>query len=260
MAMVGSPPPPKRDDDNIARVRFPSEAARNADARRRSKQTAGVPLAQIIKPRLKDIPELIVHHRPQSPAAECFRQLSRMLDASRPQAPQAVVVTSAGDGEGKSFVALNLALAYAARGEGRVMLLEANLRRPSVAQRIAPQPKLGLAELLAGGTDMTHVLFESANSPLHLLPAGDPCVDPLELLGTDRFERLIGVLRGRFQRIVIDTPPIIPFTDADLVARSSDGVLVVARAGQTRRGVLAQAISSVTSAPVLGTLLNELGG
>jgi len=256
--MMSSPPPSKRDGDNIARMRLPGEAAEQAAARRRSQLTAGVPLTKIIKPRLKDVPELVVHHKPRSRAARCFRQLCERLDAVEP-APQTVVLTSAGDDEGKSFVALNLALAYAVERDGDVLLLDADLRRPSIGGRIAPEPKLGLAELLAGGTDLTHVLLESSNSPLHVLPAGEPCADPLELLVTDRFERLLLVLKERFRRIVIDTPPIVPFTDADLVARFADGVLVVARAGHTRRGPLSQAIASVTSAPVLGTLLNDIG-
>jgi len=255
---MSSTPPSGRNGDNIARVRFPGEAARIADARRRTRQTDGVPLAKIIKPRLKDTPELVVRHRPASSAAKRFEGLRDTLDAIKPT-PQVVVVTSSADGEGKSFVAANLALAYAADDGGDVLLLDANLRRPSIGGWIAPKPKLGLAELLAGGTDLTHVLLEASNSRLCVLPAGEPCADPLELLASDRFERLIGVLRERYARVVVDTPPIVPFTDADLVACLADGVLIVARAGRTRRVLLSQAIHAVISAPVLGTVLNDLG-
>ena len=89
------------------------------------------------------------------------------------------MVTSAGPAEGKSFVAMNLALAFAAEREGDVLLLDADLRRPSIARWIAPAPKVGLAELLAGRTEFMHALLELGNCPLHVLPAGEPPGDPL---------------------------------------------------------------------------------
>lgn len=250
--------PPRPDGGGMRRVKFSGEAAEDSDKRRRGKVTAGVPLAKIIKPRLVNAVELVVQRRSRSAAADRIRQLRARLDDLRPEAPQTIVVTSAGPEEGKSFVAMNLALAFAAEGQGDVLLLDADLRQPSVGQWIKPAPKVGLAELLAGQTDLAHALLELGNWPLHVLPAGEPAGDPLELLVSDAFEELADLMRKSYRRIVIDTPAIVPFTDADLVARFSDGVLVVARMGVTRRGPLLQAITSVTSAPVLGTLLNDV--
>jgi capsular exopolysaccharide synthesis family protein len=250
--------PTKPGGGNMRRVRFSGEAAEDGDRRRRDKLTAGVPLAKIVKPRVINAAELVVQKRSLSPAAGRIRQLRALLDDLQPEAPQTIVVTSAGPGEGKSFVAMNLALAFAAESEGDVLMLDADMRQPSVGQWIEPAPKVGLAELLAGRTDLAHALLELGNSPLHVLPAGAPAGDPLELLVSDAFEELADLMRKSYGRIVIDTPAIVPFTDADLVARFSDGVLVVARLGLTRRGPLMQAISSVTSAPVLGTLLNDV--
>jgi Mrp family chromosome partitioning ATPase len=154
-------------------------------------------------------------------------------------------------------VALNLALALAGRTGGGVLLLEGDLRRPSVGRRITPPPEFGLAELLAGQTDLTHVLLELADGPLHVLPAGRPPSDPAGLLVSDALADLMAQLTDRYARIVIDTPPVVPYTDADLLARFGDGALVVARAGLTRRGGLLRAIASVRSVPVLGVLLND---
>jgi capsular exopolysaccharide synthesis family protein len=248
----------KPDGDGIRRIKFAGEAAEDSDKHRRGKVTAGVPLAKIIKPRLVNAVEIVVQGRSPSAAASRIRQLRARLDDLQPEAPQTIVLTSAGSAEGKSFVAMNLALAFAAEREGAVLLLDADLRRPSIGRWITPAPKVGLAELLAGRTDLEHALLELGNCPLHVLPAGEPPVDPLELLVSDALEELTVLLRRDYRRIVIDTPAIVPFTDADLVARFSDGVLIVARLGLTRRGPLMQAIASVTSAPVLGTLLNDV--
>jgi capsular exopolysaccharide synthesis family protein len=248
----------KPDRDGLRHIKFGGEVADDSDKRRRGKVTAGVPLAKIIKPRLVKAAELVVRGRSPSAAASRIRELRARLDDLQPDAPQTIVVTSAGSAEGKSFVAMNLALAFAAEREDAVLLLDADLRRPSIGQWIAPTPKVGLAELLAGRTELAHALLELGNCPLHVLPAGEPPGDPLELLVSDALEELTVLLRSNYRRIVIDTPAIVPFTDADLVARFSDGVLVVARLGHTRRGPLMQAIASVTSAPVLGTLLNDV--
>jgi capsular exopolysaccharide synthesis family protein len=250
--------PTKRDSDGMRRVKFSGEAAEDRDKHREGKVTAGVPLAKIIRPRLVNAAELVVQGRSSSAAAGRIRQLRARLDDLRPEAPQTIVITSAGPAEGKSFVAINLALAFAAESDGDVLLLDADLRRPSVGRWITPAPKVGLAELLPGRTGLAHALLELGNWPLHVLPAGEPPGDPLDLLVADAFEQLMVRLKQSYRRIVIDTPAIVPFTDADLVARFSDGVLVVARLGLTRRGPLMQAISSVTSAPVLGALLNDI--
>lgn len=250
--------PTKPEGDAMRRVKFSGEAAEDGDEHRRGRVTAGVPLAKFIKPRLVSAAELVLQGRSSSAAAGRVRQLRARLDDLRPEAPRTIVVTSAGPAEGKTFVAMNLALAFAAERADDVLLLDADLRRPSVGQWIKPPPRVGLAELIAGQTEIAHALLELGNSPLHVLPAGKPPRDPLDPLVSDAFEELMVRLKKCYRRIVIDTPPIIPFTDADLVARFSDGVLVVARLGLTRRGPLMQAISSVTSAPVLGTLLNDV--
>ena len=115
----------------------------------------------------------------------------------------------------------------------------------------------GVLEAAEHRAELPHVLLRLRNSPLHVLPAGTVPADPLGALVSGRLEETITELRRRFHRIVIDTPPIVPFTDADLLARFADGALIVARAGSTRKGELLQAIASMTGAPVVGTLLND---
>lgn len=245
--------------NTLSRIRFPGKVHKEGpESLQEGKLTAGVPLAKLIKRKLAEAPELLMLSHPRSVGAEKFRRLKTLLCHGEGGTPQVIVVTSAAPGEGKSTVAANLALAFAADGEGTVLLLDADLRRPSVERWLSPTPKLGLSELLRGQTELDHVLLELENSSLKIVPAGTPAPDPVELLSSEGARALVAELRGRFRHIVVDTPPIVPFTDADVIGGASDGVLIVARAGLTRSAMLVQAVHSVTSTQVLGTVLNDV--
>ncbi len=222
------------------------------------KITEGVPLAKLIKRRLAADPELVMLSQSRSIAAEKFRRLKTILTNLRTPNAQAIVVTSAGPGEGKSLVSINLALAFAADGDGEVLLIDADLRRPAIGQWISPAPKLGLADLLSEQIELDHALLELENSPLRILPAGTPPDDPVELLGSDRARDLVGTLRKRFRRVIIDTPPSVPFTDADAIGAHCDGALLVVRARVARAASFIQVTESLTSTPILGIVLNDL--
>jgi receptor protein-tyrosine kinase/non-specific protein-tyrosine kinase len=243
----------------LSRVRFSGKASEPKPPQLEGgKLTAGVPLPKLIKRRLTSNPELVMLADHRSVTAERFRRLKTMLQHGADGGPQVIVVTSAAPSEGKSVVATNLALAFAGDHQGEVLLIDADLRRPTVERWLSPAPKLGFSELLLGQTEVDHVLLELENSPLRVIPAGTPPRDPVELLSAAMTGRLLETLRTRFQRIVIDTPPIVPFTDADAVGRYADGVLLVARSGSTRRAMLLQALASVTSTQLLGLVLNDV--
>lgn len=220
--------------------------------------TEGVPLVKLIKRSIHPDPALVMLGHGHSMAAEKIRRLKTILANAENGGPQVIVVTSPGPEEGKSLVSINLALAFAADTRGDVLLLDGDLRRPTIEHWISPKPRLGLSELLTEQTELEHTVLALENAPLRILPAGAPPDDPIKLLGSDRTRELIDELRKRFRRIIIDTPPSVPFADADAVAAFSDGVLLVARAGSTRRTSFVQAMESLTSAPVLGTVLNDL--
>lgn len=244
--------------NDIWHERFWGKRSDEALRRTDDKLTAGVPLPKLIKRRLIDAPEIVLLSRPRSLGAERFRRLRSQLRGGSEEGPQILVVTSASPSEGKSMVAMNLALAFAYEGQGDVLLVDADMRRPSIGDWLNPAPDVGLAELLMGRTELEHVVLQLENVPLSVLPAGAPQRDPGELLPTEFASSLFSGLRQRYRRIIIDTPPIVPFTDADVLARKSDGVVIVARAGATRRGLLRQAIASVNSTRVLGTVLNDV--
>jgi capsular exopolysaccharide synthesis family protein len=215
-------------------------------------------MARLIKRKIVEAPELVMLSKPRSVAAEQFRRLKTLIVNEHKDAAQVLLVTSAAPGEGKSMVSTNLALAFAADLQGEVLLLDADLRRPTLEHWLQPAPKLGVAEILQGQTELDHALLELENSSLRVLPAGVPPPDPVELLASDTAKTLVAALRQRFSRIVIDTPPIIPFTDADAIGRLCDGALIVVRSSSTRQSAYTQALAAVTSTRVLGSVLNDV--
>lgn len=219
--------------------------------------TVGVPLAKLIKRKLADVPEIVMVNKHRSIEAERFRRLKTTLLNEPEVVPQVIVVTSPSPAEGKSVLSINLALAFAADLQGEVLLIDADLRRPTIDGWLDPPPKLGLTELLRGETELEHTVLGLENSSLKVLPAGSLPHDPAELLSSETAKALVADLRKRYQRIIIDTPPIVPFTDADAVGAFSDGVLMVVRSGVTRRSSYLQALGSVTSTNVLGAVLND---
>jgi capsular exopolysaccharide synthesis family protein len=227
------------------------------DSAGRKKYTVGVPLPRLIPYRFSALPEIVMLRRPRSPAGTEFRRLAAELAAIEEGGPQVVVVTSPGAREGRSLVSVNLALAMAAESAQDVLLLNADFRGASIDGWIEPAPKVGLAEMLRGETGLEHVILDLQNAPLKVLPAGTPPGEPAALLAAGSGEALLRDLRGRFERIVIDTPPVEECNDADMVGGWSDGILMVVRAHRTRESSFLRALSSVTSGRIVGTVFND---
>jgi receptor protein-tyrosine kinase len=220
--------------------------------------SVGVPLARLIKRRLIESPEIVMLSQKRSVCAERFRRLRTLLVNQDDSPAQVIVVTSGMPEEGKSTVAINLALAFAAEKGERTLLIDCDLRRPAVGRWLRPEPRLGLAEVLTGQITIEHAILGLENSLLEVLPAGGPVDNPTELLSSEATGDVIEDLRKRFGRVIIDTPPIVPFTDADTVGSHTDGVVVVARANRTPRSLLREALSAITSTLVLGTVFNDV--
>ncbi|MDX1388077.1 MAG: CpsD/CapB family tyrosine-protein kinase [Acidobacteriota bacterium] len=219
---------------------------------------AGVPLSRVIPRKLSDAKDVVMLSQPHSVAAEKFRRLKTQLARDGESESQVILVTSAAPEEGKSFIALNIALAFAGEAARETLLIDADLRRPTIGGRLQPAPAIGLTEVLSGKTTVEHAIYSLKNNQLKILPAGEPTRESVELIASPSFKSLIASLRKRFWRVVIDTPPAVPFTDADALAENADGVLMVVRAGQTPRPQFEQATSLIKSAPILGVVLNDL--
>ena len=167
-----------------------------------------------------------------------------------------MVITSAGPGEGKTTTACNLAVALARSGV-RVCLVDADLRRPSVSRYMGLEGEIGLADVVVGTLDLDDALLSWGGTHLSVLPAGMRIPDPNSLLASERMARTLRALGDRFDVVVVDAPPLGPVTDAAILAQRTDGLVVVARHGRTRRQALSEVHRQIelARARVLGTVL-----
>ena len=138
----------------------------------------GVPLSKLIKCKLNVSSEFPLLHEPRSIAAEQFRRLRTVLAYRDSEDPQVIVVTSGIPGDGKSTIAINLALAYAAERDNPTLLLDTDLRRPTIGGKLHPSPQLGLREICAGDVDEEHAILVLENTPLQVLPAVGGTLEP----------------------------------------------------------------------------------
>jgi capsular exopolysaccharide synthesis family protein len=207
--------------------------------------------------RIRDAP-LVIQDDTHSIRAEAFRQLRtnlQFIDVERPI--QVLVVTSSVASEGKSALSANLALAMVAANR-RVLVIEADFRRPRLADYFGLERAVGLTDVLAGRVDVEDVLQPWGTDGLVILPSGQLPPNPSELLGSEAMARLLERFRSDFDMIIIDTPPLLPVTDAAVLASSVDGVVLVSRCSKTTTSQVKQAAGSLTAvgARLLGCVLN----
>jgi capsular exopolysaccharide synthesis family protein len=204
---------------------------------------------------------LVAALAPHSLAAEQYRSLrTRIKQAENGRAIRAIAVTSPAKGDGKSLTAANLALTMAQEFQQRILLVDADLRRPSVHHLFGISDTPGLADVLMGAADVNQALVSLPEYHITLLPAGAPPNHPAELLGASSMRRVLDSLRTRFDRILIDLPPVAPLADVHIVTPLVDGVLMIVRAGMTQKPAIEQALSGLDGSKVLGLVLNETGG
>jgi capsular exopolysaccharide synthesis family protein len=198
---------------------------------------------------------------PSAPAAEAFRLLRtavKFLGVERQV--RVVQVTSPSPAEGKTMVAVNLAIAFAQSGD-RVVLVGGDLRRPHMEEMLDVPLTPGLTAVLIGDVTLPQAIQTVASVPnLSVLPAGYPPPNPSELLSGERARRLVDVLGQTYDVVVIDCPPVLAVTDSLVVARMADTTLLVTSANRTSKRSLTRAIELLrqVDAPLVGTVLNSL--
>jgi capsular exopolysaccharide synthesis family protein len=193
-----------------------------------------------------------------SPTAEAFRKLRTNLQfLSVDNPPRLIVVTSSTPNEGKSTVAINIALSLA-EAENNVLLVDGDMRRPSLARYLDLVGSVGLSTLLSGGASLDDVLQKSKFAQLTVIAAGTAPPNPSELLGSMTAKKLLSELRERFDFVIIDSPPLLAVTDGAILSAETDGALVLVRCGTTKRPQLSQALGVLhdVGANVLGSVLN----
>jgi polysaccharide biosynthesis transport protein len=193
--------------------------------------------------------------------AEAYRALRTTILLSRAGTPpQVILVSSAKPSEGKTSITTLEAIVFALNG-ARVLLIDSDLRRPSVHLRFRISNKVGLTTVLTGKAPLQDAIVPMSSVPsLHILPAGPIAPMPAELLGSLQMQRLIEGLRANYDFILIDTPPVLTVTDAAVLVSISDGVVLVLRYAEASRNVVARASEILlrSGAHMLGVVLNAV--
>ena len=196
----------------------------------------------------------------RSAAAEAVRRLRTNLQfVDVAEQCRSIVVSSSVPAEGKTTTAINLAVALADDG-ARVLLVDADLRRPTVAQYLGLEGAAGLTTVLIGRADVEDVVQPWGESTLDVLPAGQVPPNPSELLGSTAMRTLIRRFSERYDTVIIDSPPVLPVTDAAVLGRQAGGVLLVAGVDRIHRSQLNDALESLDTAGanLLGLVINKI--
>ena len=193
-----------------------------------------------------------------TPRAEAFRSIRTNLqyvDVDNP--PRTVVITSSLLEEGKSTTACNLAIAVAQAGS-KVLLLEADLRRPKVAEYLGVDGSRGLTDVLIGQATLDNTIIHWQRGLLDFLPAGAIPPNPSELLASHQMADLLAELAKRYDLVILDAPPLLPVTDAAILSTAADGAILVARHGTIKREQVADSADALrqVNARIFGTVLN----
>ena len=204
---------------------------------------------------------VIMHTDPHSVGADRFRFLRMCLrelwSAGKLKSLQ---ITSPLPQDGKSTIALNLATALAEGGRRKVLIVEADLHRPTLTEQLGIEMRSGLADCLERRLDPASALRRLEPLAWYLLPAGEPRSNATELLQTDALANVLQKLSPHFDWILIDSPPVIPLTDALSIARQAGASLLVAREGRTPREAIERAIAILGRQRILGIVLNAVEG
>jgi polysaccharide biosynthesis transport protein len=219
-----------------------------------------IPLSATMQPAISENKEvgLEIVSQPKSMMSEAINhiQVSVMLSMSgRP--PQTLMVCSANPAEGKSSLSTSLAASLAMR-DNKVLLIDIDLRKPSLSKHFQLPQQPGLSNFLTGGVPLDEIIHPTGIPNLFLMPAGSIPPNPIPLLASHNFADLLKDLSKEFQNIIIDTPPVIGFADARMISPLVDGVLMVFKHHTTTReaGRLAIQLLMKANAPILGGILN----
>jgi len=197
---------------------------------------------------------------PASFAAEQYQGLRVTMERlARARNVKVIAISSPATGDGKTVTAINLAGALARGSDDRVLLIDADLRRPSVARQLGiADAQVGLADALSGGPiSVVDVVRRLDAHNLDVIPAGTARTGISQLLRSPRLDAFLQEARQQYTYIVLDTPPLLPVSDSALLARSVDGVLLVVSAHQTPRRRLAEALNMLDESKVLGLVFNR---
>jgi capsular exopolysaccharide synthesis family protein len=202
----------------------------------------------------------IMQINPNAPSSEAYRALRLNIEFSvSDREVKTITVTSANRGEGKTTTALNLAVAYAQLGK-RVILLDADLRNPSIHLAFGGDNSRGLTNYLTNKNAMNEITQESHVQNLSTITSGPIPPNPAELLASKQMNSLLAQLKMNYDMIIVDTPPVLTLTDAKIMAAKCDGVLLVLEYGKVKRNAAKKVKEELmlAKAKLMGVVLNKI--
>lgn len=204
--------------------------------------------------------KLITRHHPKSPVSEAFRSLRTSLHfVGANQQYRSLLVTSPGPTEGKSTVLSNLAVTLAQSGK-RVLVVDADLRKPNQHKIFEIPNSAGLTNVLVGESEFSETVRDTGVDNLSLLTSGPIPPNPSELLESEGMRALLEQAKDQYDFVLVDSPPVLPITDAAVMASQVDGILLVVKSGQTRVDLAKEAKDTLANArgKIVGVILNQI--
>lgn len=202
--------------------------------------------------------KLLAMNEKNSLVSEEYKKLRSLVLAKTRKAPfyNSLMITSTVSGEGKTLTAINLAMALAKAYDHTVLLVDADLRQPTLHQLFGIAPEVGLIQCLQNDLPLHKALIKTGIGKLVILPAGGVFHNPAELLSSERMKKIVQELKERYQDryILFDTPPVLPFADAQVLATAVDGTLFVVREGKSALAEVKKAMDTVQDANPLGVI------
>ncbi|WP_088012491.1 CpsD/CapB family tyrosine-protein kinase [Gottfriedia acidiceleris] len=201
---------------------------------------------------------LVTARYKNSKISEEYRTIrTNFLTSMEVQENQSLIVTSPNQGEGKSTTVANIGISLAQLGK-KVLLIDANLRRPTLHTSFNKSNFVGLSSILLGKTILEEVIVETEVSGLNLLPCGPVPYNPADLLGLATLKSLINKVTDEYDVVLIDTPPALEFADTKIIASNCDGLILIAQWGRTKNKEIALAQKKLTNCiKILGVVINE---
>ena len=202
---------------------------------------------------------LVTYLNPQSLESEMFKILrGNILFPAKGKPPRSILVTSALPGEGKSFVSTNLAVSIAQNINEHVLLIDGDIRKPSVHKYLGCDETRGLAEYLTEDRALSDVLLKTDIKKLTILPGGRPPHNPAELLSSRKMSQLLEEVKERYsdRYIIIDSPPPQLTAETGAIARQVDAIIIVVKYGSTPRGIVEELVETLGKEKIIGCVMN----
>lgn len=202
---------------------------------------------------------LVTIREPYSMIAEQYRVLcTRISQLVQNKSSYTLAITSSVKGEGKSFTSINLAITMAKDFDENVLLIEGDLKNPTIHDYLKRSPGFGLSDVIEGRIEMDAASIKLFEGKLTVLFAGKKIGNPSRLISSPKMEEMLNTARGLYKYIIIDAPPVLPLVDMNIYSNFVDGILLIIQAGKTPKSMVRRALSTIPSEKVIGAVLNDV--